>query len=259
MSVTNNIRNNVIYLKDKGWSDEQITNEEIIEKLKKEEKEGFLSFSYGCWVCAGGRKNLIENIIKLDSDVLYVDTDSIKVRGNNYQKVIDEYNNKVKENILKVCKERNLNFEDFAPKDKKGNSHLIGIFENDGNYSKFIHQGAKKYAYIDKKDNEIHITVAGVPKKGSKALKSLKDFTDDFVFRHEDTGKNLLIYNDEQPNYYITDYQGNVEYINAKYGAIIIPTTYVLSKSSEYAELISDSSEKRQLYNEGGIKNGLRR
>lgn len=46
MSVTNNIRNNVIYLKGKGWFDEQITNEEIIEKLKKEEKEGFLSFSY---------------------------------------------------------------------------------------------------------------------------------------------------------------------------------------------------------------------
>lgn len=253
MSVTNNIRNNVIYLKEKGWFDEQITNEEIIEKLKKEEKEGFLSFSYGCWVCAHARKNLIENIIKLDSNVLYVDTDSIKVRGNNYQKVIDEYNKKVKENILKVCKERNLKFEDFAPKDKKGNSHLIGIFENDGNYEKFIHQGAKKYAYIDKKDNKIHITVAGVPKEGAKALKSLKDFTDDFVFRHEDTGKNLLIYNDEQPNYFLTDYQGNVEYVAAKYGAVIIPTTYVLSKSSEYAELISDSSEKRQLYNEGGI------
>ena len=49
MSVTNNIRDEVIYDNEMGWSENPITNEEIVEKLKEEEKTGFLSFAYGVW------------------------------------------------------------------------------------------------------------------------------------------------------------------------------------------------------------------
>lgn len=113
-----------------------------------------------------------------------------------------------------------------------------------------LHNGAKKYAYRDKEDGEIHITVAGVPKEGRKALKNLKDFNDNFVFNYKDTGKNLLIYNDEMNEFELEDYQGNKELLKNKYGCVLVPTTYVLGKSQEYATLISDESSARAIYNE---------
>ena len=85
---------------------------------------------------------------------------------------------------------------------------------------------------------------------GAKALKNLKDFNDDFVFSHEDTNKNLMIYNDEMYDFELTDYQGNKELLKNRYGVVCVPTTYVLGKSLEYATLISDESSERAIYNE---------
>lgn len=89
-------------------------------------------------------------------------------------------------------------------------------------------------------------------RSGAKALKSLEDFRDDFVFTHEDTGKNLLIYNDDQIDFELTDYQGHKEVVMQKYGAVIVPTTYELGKAEEYMNLISDNSSNRSVYKEGG-------
>lgn len=174
MTVTNNIKSEVIFENETGWREEKLTNDEILYKLEKEEKDGFLSFSYGVWVCAWARNNLLENLIKLDKNVLYADTDSLKLFGDYDKSVIDNYNKSVVEKIEKVCNERNIDINKFKPKDFKGKEHLLGVFDNDGNYSSFITQGAKKYAYVDKKDNEIHITVAGVPKKRGKSSKKFK-------------------------------------------------------------------------------------
>lgn len=110
--------------------------------------------------------------------------------------------------------------------------------------------GAKKYAYRKKKDGSMHITVSGVPKKGVSALKSLEDFKDNLVFSHEVTGKNLLIYNDDMLEVALTDYQGNTEILKNKYGCVIVPTTYILGKSQDYANLISDNSEARAVFDE---------
>lgn len=120
-----------------------------------------------------------------------------------------------------------------------------------GKYLKFITQGAKKYAYIDSDDKQIHITVSGVPKKGSNGLKRLEDFKDDFVFRFEDTGKLMMMYNDNQQEFYLKDYQGNIEKVNSKFGCALIPTTYELGKSQEYMELISNESSTRARFKEG--------
>lgn len=51
------------------------------------------------------------------------------------------------------------------PKDVKGKTRMLGVFDHDADYKEFITQGAKKYAYRDKKYGEIHITVSGVPKE----------------------------------------------------------------------------------------------
>lgn len=51
---------------------------------------------------------------------------------------------------------------------------MLGVFDHDADYKEFITQGAKKYAYIDKKYGDIHITCSGVPKSRCKSTQKLK-------------------------------------------------------------------------------------
>lgn len=128
---------------------------------------------------------------------------------------------------------------------------MLGLFDHDKSYSQFITQGAKKYAYIDREDYKIHITVSGVPKEGAKALKSLEDFKDGLVFDYKYTGKNLLQYNDEMKPFELIDYKGKKYTVKDKFGCVILPTTYNLGKSLEYAKLLSDDSSERAIFREG--------
>lgn len=250
MSVTRNIRDDVIYDDNTGlWSEVPLDNETIIEKLKSEKKSSFLSFAYGVWVTAYARDNLLRRVIANDDYVVYCDTDSCKLVEGYDKNVFLDYNKNVEEKIEFVCKVLKLDVNKYAPTDIKGRPHMMGVFEKECNYEEFITQGAKKYAY--KIDGKIHITVAGVPKKASTALKSLDDFRDDFVFKYEDSGKNLVLYTEEQPSTEVTDYLGLKYLITDKSGCCILPNTYKLSKSLDYANLISDDSSNRARYKEG--------
>lgn len=79
MTVTNNIRDEVVF-DGENWQELELSDNDIINKLKKEKMEGFLSFSWGVWCTAHARNNLLENLIKLDDYVIYSDTDSLKLR-----------------------------------------------------------------------------------------------------------------------------------------------------------------------------------
>ena len=46
MTVTNNIRDNVIYDNEIGWEEQELSNNEIQELLQKEKEKGYLSFSW---------------------------------------------------------------------------------------------------------------------------------------------------------------------------------------------------------------------
>ena len=250
MSVTNNIRDNVIYTDQDGtWEEIPLTNEEIIEKLNGEKKKAFLSFAYGVWVTAYARDNLLRRVIENDDYVVYCDTDSCKLVEGYNKEVFDNYNESVKNRIEFVCRVLKLDINKYAPFDIKGNKHTMGLFEKECNYHKFITQGAKKYAY--EIDGKIYITVAGIPKRGASALKSLDDFRDDFIFNYSDTNKNLVLYTEEQSPLEVEDYLGLKYLITDKSGCCILPNTYKLSKSLDYANLISDDSSKRARYKEG--------
>lgn len=269
MSVTNTIRDNVIYDDDtKEWREEELTNDDIIEKLLYEKKRSFLSFSYGVWCTAYARNNLLRNLAKLDEYVLYADTDSLKLREGFDINIINEYNSYVEKKIKKVSRDLKIPMKRFAPCDKKGVSHMLGVFENDGSYLEFKTMGAKKYAYIKYKDNSklkeddniiekgeekskvLEITIAGVPKSGAKAIKSLEEFKDNLLFKFEDTNKLTLIYSENQPSVEMVDYLGNKDIVNDKSGCTLLPTTYELSMSEEYASLVNDNSSKRAIFKE---------
>lgn len=87
-------------------------------------------------------------------------------------------------------------------------------------------------------------------KDGAKALKDLKDFKNDFVFKYEDTGKNMLAYNDEMEHFMLTDYKGVTQEVTEKYGCCLVPTTYSLGISEEYFNLITDESSKHAKFKE---------
>lgn len=268
MSVTNMIRDEVIYDNEKDWYERVLENKEILEKLNEEKKKAFLSFAYGVWVTAYARSNLLKNVIQLDDKIVYCDTDSMKLKEGYDKSVIEKYNNFVIKKLKHVSKILDIPFERFSPKDSKGERHTLGVFDNDGNYEEFITQGAKKYAYtkwIDKKKLKddmnvqevkgdkvkvLEITVAGVPKTGALGLKNLSEFKDDFVFDFKYTNKNLLMYCENQEKCCIIDYKGKEYQVTDKTGCCIVPTTYVLGKALEYADLISDSSSKRAKYKE---------
>ena len=250
MSVTNNIRDNVVYHDNDGtWEEIELTNEEILEKLKNEKKKSFLSFAYGVWVTAYARENLLRRVVANDPYVVYCDTDSCKLVDGYDKKVFEDYNQSVNDRIEFVCRILKLNKNQYEPTDIKGNKHMMGLFEKECNYQEFITQGAKKYAY--KIDDKIHITVAGVPKRGASALKKLEDFRDNFIFSYEDTEKNLLIYSEDQESIEVEDYLGLSYNITDKSGCCILPNSYELSKSLDYVNLISDDSSKRARYKEG--------
>lgn len=250
MSVTNNIRDDVIYNdKDGTWEEVPLDNDTIIEKLQSEKKKSFLSFAYGVWVTAYARDNLLRRVIANDDYVVYCDTDSCKLVEGYDKNVFIDYNKSVEERINFVAKVLKLDVNKYAPSDIKGNKHMMGLFEKECNYEEFITQGAKKYAY--KIDGNIHITVAGVPKKGAAALKSLDDFRDNFIFNYKDTEKNLVLYTEEQSPIEVEDYLGLKYLITDKSGCCILPNTYKLSKSLDYANLVSDDSSARARFKEG--------
>lgn len=192
MSVTNNINDTVIFDNEAGWQEIELKNDEIIELLEKERKMGFLSFSYGVWVTAWARNNLLRNLIKLDKNVVYADTDSLKITGKFDINIINNYNKDVEEKIKNVSKLIDIDINKYMPEDFRGEKHLLGIFDKDAEYEEFITQGAKKYAFtkwvknekikvddnIIKKGKEkslvLGITVSGVPKRRSKSIKKFK-------------------------------------------------------------------------------------
>lgn len=128
MSVTNTIRDNVLYDSNKDWYSEDLTNNEILEKLQEEKKAAFLSFAYGVWITAYARNNLLRNVIKLDEYVIYCDTDSMKLKKGYDIEVIKYYNNFVENKIKAVSKILNIDINKFEPSDINRKKKNVGCF-----------------------------------------------------------------------------------------------------------------------------------
>ncbi len=251
MCVTNNIKDNIEFNNEGLWTTKKISNFDILDKLSVERKKGFLSFAYGVWVTSYSRYNLLSNVRLLDEYVIYCDTDSMKLTEGYDINVIYNYNKSVNDKIKQVANFYKIDIKRFEPEDCKGIPHKIGLFDNDGEYKYFKTLGAKKYCYIDKATEELHITVAGVPKVGVSALKNdINNFNDNLFFKSSDTGKKQIFYNDEQPTLKVIDYLGNADIIAEKKGICLMPCSYTLSKSLVYAPKLSDISSKRKKYEE---------
>ena len=172
--------------------EKEINIEEELEKLYQKylnNNKKVLPYCWGLFVTSYAFEHLFE-IGSCAGTWIYSDTDSCYGMDWDLNKV-EEYNQKCKEKLLK---------NGYGPVKRDNKEYWLGVAALDGEYTEFKVMGAKRYAGRSKEDGEIHITVAGVPKKnGAKCLDdSLDNFAPGFVFPGTKTGK-------KQHTYYFVD------------------------------------------------------
>ena len=213
--------------------------EEAIETYNSAKKR-FLFYPWGVWVTAYARRNLFSGILACGEDYIYSDTDSIKIfNPDKHMDYINDYNNKLLKRIEMISQFLGIDSTEYAPKNKKGVSKPIGIWEYEGTYKRFKTLGAKRYLY-EKQDGKYVLTVAGVNKK--KACEYLvkkygdpfKGFTHDLIVPEDYSGRLTLTYIDKPCDGVTKDYLGNVCEFHEKAFIHMEPSEYNLTMSSEY-------------------------
>ena len=226
------------------WSTADFTEEFIQSKLDDLKKSYSTLFfpMIGAFICAIARTNLFKNIIKLDKDVVYYDTDSIKGKGDKVYKIVEDYNKVVEELLIRSSKYTGISLDKYKPLDKNGVCHPLGYFENetpDGHlYKKLKTLGAKKYMYEDWK-GEKHLTMSGV-RKGAVDYLDFDTFCNGTVLSYKATEKLLRLYNDNQPSFQYTDIDGNLYTCHQKHSIILQPTTFEIGQTDVFLELIAE-------------------
>lgn len=158
-----------------------------------------LPFQYGVYCTAYAFRNLfllgdcVNKYYTEDGNLafpprwFYSDTDSCYSDDWNMDKV-REYN----ENCKKL-----LETNGYGPVRMDNKEYWLGIAEmdSDSEYSEFRVLGSKRYCGRSTEDKQLHITVAGVPKKGAVCLKDdISNFSKGFIFEGTKTGKLAHFY-----------------------------------------------------------------
>ena len=202
------------------------------EEIEKALKGAAFPYQWGVYTTAYARQQL-QDAIKLCGDqIIYCDTDSVKTLGDV---PIHKLNDALKKRAESVGA--------YAD-DMNGKRHYIGVFESDGHYKEFITQGAKRYAYIDDA-GKMGVTVAGVSKAinedtgisfAVEELKTLKRFKPGMKWVK--AGGTQAVYNDADDIQYTDPESGKKLHITKN--VAIIPSTYVMTHSRDYALLLNE-------------------
>lgn len=251
MCVTDIVRDNISYEDD--WQLEKYTIEMMNEQIEKYNSSSnrFLYYPWGVWVTAYARKNLWNGILEIGNDYVYSDTDSVKfLNYEKHKEYINRYNLDVERKLKKMCKFRQIEFERLKPKTIKGVEKMIGVWDFEGIYTHFKTLGAKRYLVRSKKDEKLHLTVAGLSKQNGVEYmlricnndyeKVFANFNDDLYIPENETGKHTHTYIDSPITSMITDYQNNVVEVTALSGVHLSPCEFTLSISQQYSKFLHD-------------------
>lgn len=182
MSVQKMIQNEIIEDYDTGEYEtvSKYTKENYEKQIRNRNK--FLPYQWGVWVTEYAMRNLFE-LGAMCGTWLYSDTDS--VYGTDWdEEAIKAYNMK--------CVEK-LEARGYGAVEYEGKTYILGTAALDGSYSQFKVLGAKRYCV--RADDGLHITVAGVPKKGVKCLnEDINNFQKGMIFDGKTTGKKQHTY-----------------------------------------------------------------
>ena len=255
MCVTAVVRDTIVY--DGKWETFPADVEEQIDDYNKSFNR-FLYYPWGIWVTAYARRNLWYGIISMGDDYVYADTDSIKfLNYDKHKPFIEWYNNMIEEKLKKICSLYKIPFNRMKPKTQEGVVALIGVWDLDGQYSRFKTLGAKRYLVEHKATGELELTVAGLSK--SNGLEYMKRkcnndnskvfemFDDELYIPAEETGKNTHTYIDTPQDYMIMDYQGKEGRAEARSSVHLEKAEFTLSLARQYVHFI-EQLKKGYLY-----------
>ena len=239
MMVTDIVKDDVIYEDD--WGIEAVDPAEEIKNYN-EKVSRFLYYPWGVWITAYARRNLWLGILSLKDDYIYSDTDSIKFFDyEKHKPFFREYNEWVEQKQLATLNHYNIDTNLLYPKTIKGDVKVAGLWDYEGNYSRFKTLGAKRY--LVEEDGELYLTVAGLSKRnGIEYMKEVSGdnskvfemFTDELVIPADRTGKSTHTYIDSEHEFPITDYAGNTVTVNAKSGVHLEQVEYSLNVNDLY-------------------------
>lgn len=236
MMVYNPIRDDIIF--DGDWKRSLVNYNEALEKYNGS-KSRFVSYNWGCWITSIARANLYEAILELGKDFVYSDTDSVKyLHWEKHEAFFERYNKRMEEQLRRMCEFYDLDFELCRPK-----GQLIGIWDDEGTYTRFKTLGAKRY--MTEKDGKISITVSGLNKKATVPW-MISRFEDPFVafdneldVPAEATGKLTHTYIDVPYKDFMTDYLGNTQVVSEQSSVHLEPAEYSLSMAKEFLQYIN--------------------
>lgn len=270
MCVTDIVRELIEYDTDAGWippkklSDEEY-NEFVSNQLDKEnEKKGrFLYYLWGVFCTAYARKNLWTGIRECKSDYIYSDTDSVKTL--NYEKhkeYFDSYNKEILSKLETALKYHKLPTSLIYPKNIKGKTKPLGIWDFDGHYKRFKAVRAKSYIY-QYDDDSFGMTVAGLCKRDRTKPITPSTQLDaiDYLLLHGDpieqfkgygsegddepmkipkeyTGKFTHTYIDEPFSIIVEDYNGIKCAVHEKSCIHLEPTSFKLTLAEAYSKYL---------------------
>lgn len=237
MSVTSVVKDENIY--DGEWTVKPADYREQI-KTYNENKQRFLYYPWGVWVTAYARRNLWKGILAIGEDYIYSDTDSIKFLNlERHKTFIDEYNRQITSKIQTMLDFYHLDYQ--TPKTIKGKEKPIGVWDYEGEYSKFKTLGAKRYMY--EKDGRLSITIAGLSKKAGRGYiagqeKPFEFFNNEMYIPASFTGKMTHTYIDEPLEYDIIDYTGASQHVRALSSVHLEPAEFTLTQSRLYLDFL---------------------
>lgn len=235
-------------------------------------RNSFLSYQHGLWVTAWCRYRLQKAIQLLGDDMVYCDTDSVKFFDTEENRAIfKQLNSEVLDDIEKCGLDCSVVYN--------GKTYTLGVWEEDGDYELFKSMGAKKYAYISKKDYECNpkkykcekdcnncrfkindvcwwqkfqITVAGLSKTKAKEYifdqafdennpEALLDYFEvDTLIPEQHSGRTTARYNDYENVRFISI---DGELIAVGSNMVIEDATYKFTLSEDYDNLLKGINE----------------
>ena len=267
MSVTDIVQELITYCTE--WTEEQPDVEKVLEKYNND-KNRFLYYAWGVWVCAYARSRVMNAILAVgENDYLYCDTDSVKFK--NWAEHLDYFKgqNEIARKLLdKACAFHHFNKKMVAPVTTKGEVKPLGFWDFDGLYKHFKALRAKCYCVVEYLDvnkktyelltdkTELEITVAGLNKKVTVPwlldqfktdMGVLEHFKDGLSVPPEATGKNTHTYIDHPITGVLVDYMGNKAAYAEKSFIHLEQGSYELGLTEEYLNYILTFREDQAL------------
>lgn len=245
MAATSPVRPIIEYI-DNEWSEPiEPDLESAIAKYNRNATR-FLYYPWAVYVTAYARHNIWEAIIECGDDHVYTDTDSEKcLNFSAHAEFFEQYNERIQNKLRLACKVHGIKYEDVSPQNKHGKRKPLGIFKNEGTYSKFKTLGNKRYMYT--LDGQMHIVASGVNphkcmiymrKTFKNEIRIYNNFQSELVIPKEYSGRMIHRYIDELKEGDVMDYLGNVSHYKELSAVHLEPSDYNFSVAAEFLAYI---------------------